>query len=317
MNRSRRAFTLIELLVVIAIIGILIGMLLPAVQKVREAASKSACSNNLKQLGLAFHNYSEGNEGLPAVMGQNGCCWGTWQVLILPFIEQDNAYKLYQNWGGSDTVSSNFPAPSTARPRYGSAPNTTNVTARRYKILTCPSDTPNAPIGAITNHNYAVNVGNTSGYQQQTLNGVLHGGSPFPWPAFAGGTQKKVTIQSIRDGSSNTMLAAEVIQGQGSDLRGFMWWGDAAGFTTYLAPNSTLPDVIYTPGYCQQIPANPPCTGVPTATNPSMFGARSRHSGGLQALMGDGSVRFVSNSINLATWRAMSTTLGGEVVTNQ
>jgi prepilin-type processing-associated H-X9-DG protein len=308
------------LLVVIAIIAILIGMLLPAVQKVREAAARSSCSNNLKQLGLAFHNYSDANQGLPPIMGPYGCCWGTWQVLILPYIEQENAYKLYQNWGGSDSWNSNFPAASTGGfPRYGAAPNTTNVTSRRFNVLTCPSDTPNAPIGGITSHNYAVNGGNTGWAQQANLNGVVHGGSPFPYPAYSvannTGIQKKVKIQNIIDGSSNTMLAAEVIQGQGADLRGFTWWGDAASFTTYLGPNSPSPDVIYTTGYCQAtIPANPPCTGVPTTTAPSMFASRSRHSGGVQVVLGDGSVRFISNSIDLNMWRALSTTMGGEVV---
>src|SRR6187200_1622840 len=159
--RSRVGFTLIELLVVIAIIAILIGLLLPAVQKVREAAARMQCSNNLKQLGIAMHSYHDANQALPAVMGPSGCCWGTWVILIMPYIEQENAYKLYQNWGGSDTVNSNFPAPGVAGtfPRYGAAPNTTNVTARRYKTFTCPSDQDNAPFGGITNNNYAVSTG--------------------------------------------------------------------------------------------------------------------------------------------------------------
>jgi prepilin-type processing-associated H-X9-DG protein len=104
-----------------------------------------------------------------------------------------------------------------------------------------------------------------------------------------------------------------VIVGQGQDLRGFSWWGDAATFETFLGPNSSFPDVLFSSFYCINLPPNPPCTGATTAL-PDNYAARSRHNGGVNVGLGDGSVRFVKSSINIRTWRAMSTTQGGEII---
>lgn len=320
MRRHRPGFTLVELLVVIAIIGILIALLLPAVQAAREAARRSQCLNNLKQIGLAMHNYHDSKGTLPPGIGPHGCCWGTWIAGVLPYMEQQNVASLYQNWGGNDT----------SGPRYGAAPNTTNVTTKRFATLTCPSDLPNSPFSNITNHNYSANWGNTS-YGQGTVGGVTFLGAPFGqakflYPADTTITYKNelgndmrpfkgIGMNEVLDGLSNTMMVGEVLQGQGNDLRGFQWWGDAAGFTTYLPPNSTLPDRIYSAGYCKNNPAlNLPCD-VSSTTDPTMFAARSRHPGGVQVAMCDGSGRFVKSNISINIWRGGSTSRGKETTT--
>jgi prepilin-type processing-associated H-X9-DG protein len=317
---------------VIAIIAILIGLLMPAVQKVRESAARLQCQNNLKQLGLAMHAYHDANKKLPPGVGPYGCCWGTWQAYILPYLEQQNMFRIWRNLGGNDNTG----------PRYSGSPNT-QATTQRLAILTCPSDTPNAPLSNITNHNYAVNYGNTS-FFQAALNGVPFGGAPFAcYPSawlhpskamldeyqqnhpdhdrygkygpLAG--QPQVALQRIQDGTSGTLMAAEVIQGQSNDLRGFSWWGGASGFTTYSAPNANEPDVLMG-GICNSAATwNIPCTTISTDALPRMAAARSFHAGGgVNVVYCDGHVSFISNNIDINVWRALSTTQGREVFTD-
>jgi prepilin-type N-terminal cleavage/methylation domain-containing protein/prepilin-type processing-associated H-X9-DG protein len=328
--RRNRGFTLVELLVVIAIIGILIALLLPAVQAAREAARRSQCSNNLKQLGLAMHNHHDSKQWLPPNRAATGSVFGTWQMLILTYMEQDNMGSLYQNWGGSDS-SPNASGGGGTAPRYGGSPNNTNLSTKRLSSLTCPSDIANAPTGSMTSHNYVVNLGNTID-SQATYNSITHGGAPFKtaryqYPGDAAMPASQYTVETpggwlvrpyvgtnfseILDGLSNTLLMAECVQGTGSDLRGFSWWGSASGFTTYNPPNSPLPD---------NVAQN--CTNQPTLNLPCVVGtssqyyltARSRHPGGVQVLMADGSARFVQQAISINTWRGVSTSRGGEAL---
>ncbi len=324
MTRRRSGFTLVELLVVIAIIGILIALLLPAVQAAREAARRSQCLNNLKQIALGIHNYHDVHKAL--MVGAYACCWGTWKVALLPFIELNNLFQLYEH-GPKGTGSDGFPDPPNPRPwrnRYAHPVNLPVTTAVIPTFL-CPSDMPNNPIGQIKSHNYAANYGNTviwytEGAAHPADPTVVNRGAPFDWVRASGSwlevhPTRSRNFSAIMDGLSNTLLIGEVIIGQGSDLRGFSWWGDASGFTTYLAPNSPLPDRIYTATYCVNRPPNPPCD-VSTSTEPTNFAARSRHPGGVQVALCDGSGRFISNTIDLAVWRALGTARGGEPLGN-
>ena len=296
--RRRTAFTLVELLVVIAIIGVLVALLLPAVQAAREAARRMSCGNNLRQVGLAMHNYHDTYNLFP--QGNYGCCWGTWLVGTMPYLEQGNLANMYDHGDkfGTDTSY-----------RYSGSRNTP-VTKQRIAAYTCPSDTPQKPISGLTSHNYAANYGNT-GYTQSTLNGVQFGKAPFAAASGTAGAQTQYGMASITDGTSNTLLVAEVRQAEGKDLRGFSWWGDAAGFTAYLQPNDILPDRIYSSTYCNNVPRNPPCD-VSVTSNPTMFASRSRHPNGVMVAHCDASVRFVAQNIQKGTWQALSTSQGGE-----
>jgi prepilin-type N-terminal cleavage/methylation domain-containing protein/prepilin-type processing-associated H-X9-DG protein len=309
-SRGARGFTLVELLVVIAIIGILVALLLPAVQAAREAARRSGCINNMRQEALATHNYSSARGTLPP--GLHECCWGTWQVAVLPYLEETALRAAYVNFGGA-----------RGSLWYYDEPNGTNVVSKRIAAATCPSDKISSPFtfgAAMTKHNYVVNFGPTGlqhtnyeiepegGWDQfPVLNGVKYEGAPFE-------SRKTIKLSKITDGTSKTLLMSEVLQGEGFDIRGLTWWGDAAGFSTYLAPNSSQPDVSVFASYCDQ-PDNDlrPCVQQ-TRKNPEMYAARSKHPGGVNVAMCDSSVRFVSESIDLDTWRALSTIHGSEII---
>jgi prepilin-type N-terminal cleavage/methylation domain-containing protein len=304
MSKRPLGFTLVELLVVIAIIGVLIALLLPAVQSAREAARRAQCLNNLKQIGLGMHSYENTHKTLP--VGAWGCCWGTWLVAMLPYVEQENAYRQY--------VHTNKYGHPVDNARYGHAANLP-VTRQRIDSYTCPSDTPQVHTNRsrITAHNYVANYGNTNINQVKQGN-VVFGGAPFSFGGSKTAGPKAIKFSEIRDGLSNTLMLSEVIQGQNRDLRGFSWWFEGSGFQTYLTPNTSQPDVMQAASYCKNGMPNPPCIGPQTASRRSTYAARSRHLGGVQTAMCDGSGRFFSQNIALGVWRALGTSRLGEAL---
>jgi len=342
MFRYRRAsgFTLIELLVVIAIIAVLIALLLPAVQAAREAARRAQCVNNLKQIALGMHNYESSNGSFPP--GTKMCCGGTWLIPLLPYVEQQ---ALYNSWNASYNNS----------PGYGdtgiysySGPGNITTTSTRVNAYMCPSDgnnTHTAGYGVdgmmVTSQNYIANFGNITLQQGSNQggafapyfvdNGITYQflGAPFgdigaplldDSAGGAGRTKAQVTpFSAITDGLSNTLMISETLVGIGgvrNDLRGFSHWGYAAGFSGFLPPNSTLPDWMQNEHYCYypENRSNPPC--IPGPDSLIMLAPRSRHSGGVNAAMCDGSVKFIKNSVDRNTFMALSSSRGGEVLSS-
>jgi len=325
----RRGFTLIELLVVIAIIAVLIALLLPAVQAAREAARRIQCTNNLKQLALAMANYHDqigsfpiGRLGINRPTGDPGYpgdpkgsnARRTWAWLILPQLEQ-----------GVMANSINYSLPYNVASH--AQDTVLNALNRNY---ICPTD-PNAGQLSggsfpIYKGNYVANWGNTH-YWQDGQNNPYTGGPlepsgvtvPFLGAPFA--LDKVTGVRDIIDGTSNTLLVSESRIGGGNtsslqDHRGSIFNDDfnCTMFNGYLAPNSSLPDYVQG-NFClyppfADIPTNPPCV----KNTPPFNAARSYHSGGVNAAMSDGSVRFFKNSVNVETWRGLSTTRGGEVL---
>jgi prepilin-type N-terminal cleavage/methylation domain-containing protein/prepilin-type processing-associated H-X9-DG protein len=324
MRRNRAGFTLVELLVVIAIIGILVALLLPAVQAAREAARRMQCGNNLKQISLAVHNYEDTYKRFP--VGGYGCCWGSWQASILPFIEQVSLANLYNHAGKWDRPQTNgvqaCVGPTDTTFRYGGAKNTP-VTTQRIATLRCPSDLLNTTTG-VTRHNYAANYGNTGESRNASVVQagvtVLFRGAPFEMGGGCTVSAVAVPMAELTDGTSNTLMFGEVVTGHSGDHRGFTWWSPSAGFTALNPPNTTLPDYLGG-GTCRDIntvppePRNPPCLPASTGANePNRRSARSRHPGGVQVSLCDGSVRFVGQTIDITTWRSLATARGQEPI---
>jgi prepilin-type N-terminal cleavage/methylation domain-containing protein len=281
--RRWRGFTLIELLVVIAIIAILIGLLLPAVQKVREAAARMSCSNNLKQIGTAIHNCQATYGMLPPASGpfpssaSNGAN-GNVFYWLLPFIEQDNLYKLHQN-------------PSYAW-RLGNEVDPGPIVSATVKTYLCPSDAKNQPVqmwsGGWAGGNYVAN------YQ------VF--GNPPNWD---GGGVARIPA-TFSDGTSNTIIFAEkLFRCSGSDGNEFTsLWGHGSWDYNWFPVFQTW--ISNGPGAMFQVQPRP--------MQCDHFRPSSGHTNGMNVGLGDGSVRFLSASISGNTWWFACTPSGGETL---
>jgi prepilin-type N-terminal cleavage/methylation domain-containing protein/prepilin-type processing-associated H-X9-DG protein len=300
-ERVRRGFTLIELLVVIAIIAILIGLLLPAVQKVREAAARTQCSNNLKQWALAMHNYHDAFGELPP--GHNSSPRHTWVPHLWPFIEQTTTANLYGN-----VFTQQFYLPNATI--YHTMNGACGVMVKQYY---CPSDSGSnlddpSQTYARCRGNYVVNWGPNGIYAAPPNPGPFADVNGYPW------TPRSVSFSSITDGTSNTLLMSECRMAQSHDDDD--WRGDIQNdqgefcFSTLITPNSSAPDLI-DGGWFQPSPLMGPAA---TAGSDQYYGARSRHDGGVNVALCDGSGRFVVNAVSLATWMAAGSMAGGEVL---
>lgn len=343
--KTRSAFTLIELLVVIAIIGVLIALLLPAVQKVREAANRTSCKNNLKQLGLALHNYESTTKQFPPAFKANVPTSGpfaglpayffSWSALaqLNPYLEQTNIYNAMD-----------LTQPIYMPPTFNISPANQFAIQQIVPTFLCPSDRME-PVSVaygepiIGPTNYAVCIGT----------GTTNGGPPFgsPWNADGMFRAKKPTrIASVTDGLSHTAAMSESLLGDGDEnavgpipgdpqlvyaytgfgtplndancasatqwnienRRGFMWaTGEirCGSYNHYYTPNAKIYDCI----------SNDLTPGEGMFTSIGFRAARSRHPGGVNLLLGDGSVQFITDNVDLTTWRALSTSSGAEVLT--
>ncbi len=308
MTRSRTAFTLIELLVVIAIIAVLLGLLLPAVQKVREAASRAKCQNNLKQIGLAAHNFHDTNNKFPSgglaptvVPGSQFSALAQ----LLPQLEQPNLSRLID-----------FTKPP-ADAANDAARNTTVATFR------CPSDKENPIPSAGAATNYVANTGTMPFFvvpNPQLYNGVFY-------------VNTATRFADLTDGTSNTAFFSERLMADGSNAivspveDVFFNPGDPAtadiAYNTCKAVDTAnlanqfplfmgAPWMHHQHRYQHISPPNGRSCGF-FVVGKSTMPPSSRHTGGVNAVLGDGSVKFIRDSIDLAAWRALGTRNGGEV----
>ena len=341
MKRCRDAFTLIELLVVIAIIAVLIGLLVPAVQQVREAANRATCANNLHQLGVALHNYESASKFLPPVfpatpkppfVGIVPAYFYSWSVLaqLSPYLEQTSIYNRM-----------NLDEPMYTLPSLTVLPDNQFAVQQTVKLFLCPSDKMQLVGGG-----YGVPVFGPVNYCACIGSGTTAGGAPYgsPWNAdgiFRAGVSGR--FAEITDGLSNTAAFSESTLGEGPTMafgaipgdpqkvyanvpppltpaacdranlwnvelpRGYLWASGeirCASYNHFYPPNAPVYDCV----------ANLTTPGQQQFTAVGLKAARSNHPGGVNLLLADGAVRFVTDAIQADTWTALSTRAAGEVI---
>ncbi len=339
----RRDLTLIELLVVVGIIGVLIGLLLPAVQKVRESAARTKCQNNLKQIGLALHNFESARAVLPPVfsadpkppfVGVVPAYFYSWSVLaeLSPYLEQTAIYNRM-----------NTQLPMYTLPSLTILPENQFAVQQTVPLFLCPSDT-GRPVGG----GYGVPVFGPVNYAACVGTGSTGGAAPFgsPWDAdglFRAGTPTK--LAEVSDGLSGTAAFSESTLGEGAESatgampasvqkvygnvtppldpdkcaaatiwnfqkrRGYLWASGeirCASYNHYYTPNAPVPDCV----------TNLTAPGRQQYTAAGFRAARSNHRGGVNLLLADGAVRFVTDAVKPDVWLAVSTRAGGEAASD-
>jgi prepilin-type N-terminal cleavage/methylation domain-containing protein/prepilin-type processing-associated H-X9-DG protein len=314
---ARRAFTLVELLVVIAIIGVLVGLLLPAVQSAREAARRSACSNNLKQYGLAIHNHHDTKGFLPSGAPPNQ--WGahglSWQAHILPFAEESAVYDSL-NWSEANTIMLRDADIGGGR----------LMRAYTTKLIRCPSDDSSlhngdkntgwalgSYVGSLGSQRTPSADGNCNQYLQfaEVPAGNADHGNAGNFDGISGvfsrlaNAEKGLTLASLSDGTSKTILVGETLAKCHDHVEGnwsFNGLNNAHASTVVpINTNTTCFGNLEAATAAGQ--PNPQCFAK-SNWNYS-WGFRSRHPGGAHFLMGDGSVQYINEDINHATFQRL------------
>jgi prepilin-type N-terminal cleavage/methylation domain-containing protein len=329
--KRRHGFTLVELLVVIAIIGVLVALLLPAVQAAREAARRTQCTNNSKQVALGLHLYIDNHGSLPPGYGPMkagsygsggtgaGAEW-SWAARLFGYVEQAAI---------SDAIDWNWNPGNS----FGASPSIKEVRTAKIPTFHCPSDD-----SVRTNYNEGKGC-NPGAFDAEGYGRISYAGNfgscedtdPPTAPASAsqleapreGARFNRVDgvfshnhgdkISQITDGTSNTLLTSEQVAGGPCSIRGAIAYDEGPVIMQFYLPNDRTPDLVR---HCDQDDQQPgavaPCIGALSDLNMILHASRSNHPGGVVASMCDGSVRVIGDNISLVVWRAIGTPQGGE-----